>query len=965
MINASPFRAAAFGLALPALLVSLPAAELNIARKDVHPYVRSEGSRAEHRYSDAAVNSERVYDFYRRQAEYYLAMAPEEVPALLPAFPGLDRGEFGHWGKYNQNNYKNDDWNRMEVGTVVGAPLHASGVGALKGVNVRLGEEGLIAACFDPVTLSYPVIWDSSKQFLKINPFRWGLARGTQAGGRTLLHYKPAAYPGDTNLPVYRGYYRAGSEVVFDYDYEEKPVLDRPGTIVLGDEAGSVFTRTMSFPQGVPVSVFPLVQTPADCEVLEDGVYQKGTQTTLVTISGEIADAALTRDESGLVSLQLGEQKDAGLIRISIWSGANADLDLAKQTITETPLRVPNKSLEEKPQSPETITLKGELGDESGAYAIDTIPVPFENPYRSLMMFSGVAFYDDGTAAVSTLMGDIWTVSGLDADLSEVKWKRFATGIAIPFGLQIIDNELFVCGKQQITRLHDLDGNGEADFHENWSNKYLDDHGHPHIYGLEKDDEGNFYLIYEYAIARIDKDTREVEVIATGVRNCMGFGSTTLDDEFTILAAPQEGDWTPASMIIRPQQGGFYGFEPGRKKVDSVSLPLCYIPRGVDNSTGGFLTIKDERWGPLSDSVIGLSYGSGNHYRVLFDSGLHGQAATVPLPGDFPAGLVRAVTSPTDGQVYTVGTDGWGDYAMQSGCFGRIRYTGKAMVLPDSFQAVANGLHIRFNETLDATSVEELSNYFVQQWNYEYASRYGSPEFSVKEPGKLGHDRVEVASARLLEDGRTVFLEIPELAPVMQMHVYMKLKTAAGHEFKSDLFPTIIEFDEATRFEGMQEVPFKETTRLVARIKGANPPRTKGSLTPPDETWGDATRILIETKEGLQFTPNAFRARPGEKLAVTLRNPDVMPHNWVLTQVGTEKLVGEASFKMLNDPEAQAKSYLEDEQQKNVVAHTSVIDPSSEQTIYFEAPSEPGDYRYICTFPGHWQVMQGVMTVSE
>ena len=71
---------------------------------------------------------------------------------------------------------------------------------------------------------------------------------------------------------------------------------------------------------------------------------------------------------------------------------------------------------------------------------------------------------------------------------------------------------------------------------------------------------------------------RTTEVIGTGMRNCMGIGGS--DDYF--WAAPQEGTWTPTSAIIEVNEGEEYGL--GGK---GISPPLCFVPRGIDNSTGG------------------------------------------------------------------------------------------------------------------------------------------------------------------------------------------------------------------------------------------------------------------------------------------------------------------------------------------------------------------------------------------
>ncbi len=48
-----------------------------------------------------------------------------------------------------------------------------------------------------------------------------------------------------------------------------------------------------------------------------------------------------------------------------------------------------------------------------------------------------------------------------------------------------------------------------------------------------------------------------------------------------------------------------------------------------------------------------------------------------------------------------------------------------------------------------------------------------------------------------------------------------------------------------------------------------------------------------------------------------------------------------------------------------VLALSPILESGSQYTIYFDAPKEPGDYPYLCTFPGHWQVTRGIMKVVK
>ena len=290
--------------------------------------------------------------------------------------------------------------------------------------------------------------------------------------------------------------------------------------------------------------------------------------------------------------------------------------------------------------------MPGQLGkpvSASSPYVVDTLGVPFDNPYRTVMQLTGIAFNPDGTALVSTLPGDIWKVSGIDASLENVTWKRFATGFNQPMGIHIDKDGIFVLDRGQITRLHDYNGDDEADFYENYANDFGSyDRSHSHTFGLHRTADGAFTFVQRNDVLRTGPD-RKTKMIAWGMRNCMGIGGS---DTFAWVA-PQEGTWTPTSMIIEVNEGEFYGLPKAGDKNPTIATPLCYVPRGVDNSTGGMIQVKSKRWGVLDGHHIGISYGSGSHYLILRDdSGSRPQGATVPLEGDFLAGTMPRRVQP-------------------------------------------------------------------------------------------------------------------------------------------------------------------------------------------------------------------------------------------------------------------------------------------------------------------------------
>jgi azurin len=120
--------------------------------------------------------------------------------------------------------------------------------------------------------------------------------------------------------------------------------------------------------------------------------------------------------------------------------------------------------------------------------------------------------------------------------------------------------------------------------------------------------------------------------------------------------------------------------------------------------------------------------------------------------------------------------------------------------------------------------------------------------------------------------------------------------------------------------------------------------------------------IALETATGLQFAQKELRVKAGRGVALTVANPDSMPHNWVLTKPDALEAVALLSAKMAAEPDAYFRHYVPES--PDILCHTRLIDAGQRTTVYFNAPKTPGRYPYLCTFPGHAQIMRGVLIVE-
>jgi azurin len=604
-------------------------------------------------------------------------------------------------------------------------------------------------------------------------------------------------------------------------------------------------------------------------------------------------------------------------------------------------------------RSPELLVTRGELGD-GRPYAIDTLRLPPQTPWNSLWHIGDHDFFPNGDAALCTFEGEVWIVSGIDDALSRLTWRRFATGLNQGLGLRIVDGKVCVLGRDQVTRLHDLNGDGEADFYESLCRSYdSSPGGHDFIMGLQRDQEGRFYFASgRQGIVRTSADSSVVEVLARGMRNPNAPG---LGPGGEVAFSVQEGEWTPTSMV--------YEWRPGLRHVDgyrgetsaTALLPLLYLPRGEDHSSGGSCYVEGDRWGVPAGTLVHLSWGNGRAFLVLREKiGDLVQGTAIPLPGDFRSGVHRGRFHSRDGQLYVSGMTGWITYTPDEGCFQRVRYTGGPVQVPVATEARDNGILLRFAQRLEGRGATDRSRFFAQQWNYQYAAAYGSEEYSVRSLGHVGHDPLEIAGVHMLSDGRSLFVEIPQLQPSHVLHLHCRLPKLLSRDFFMTLHRLGPPF---TEFAGYRPIAKRKPhAHHHAATDGAPPAPVEWEQGAPGRS------VAVQTAAGLQYVQKEIRARPGERLSLTLENPDVMPHNWVLVRSDAVERVGAMANLMITAPDALAHHYVPDT--PDVLCHTRVVDPGQKTTIHFDAPVTPGRYPYLCTFPGHWAIMKGVLVVE-
>ena len=656
----------------------------------------------------------------------------------------------------------------------------------MKGVVVTLDAEKKAYICYDTDLMRVSLGWTGD--FLKFGNYLREInhPQPPEVAGQPLFGSLPG--PGWTRngsladprakpegpLPrehaKYRGLFMHGRQIILSYTVGGVGVLEMPSVEYV--EGQPVFHRTFQFDNTCPESLVACESSEGLTVHVVGGVLEKKDGKDLVKPTSQLVRVSVSRhpniprsEPQNITSLTKG--------------GSTRWTEPVKTQVRKAP--------------------EGNV-----PYVVDTLSEPVPNPWSAQAFFGGFDFLPDGRAAICTFHGDVWIVSGLQED--QLAWKRFATGLFQPLGLKVVDGKIYVTGRDQLTRLHDLNNDGEADFYECFNNDtVVTENYHEFCLDLHTDAAGNFYYAkgapwppdsksspHHGCLFKVSPDGAKLDIYATGFRAPNGLG---MGPNGEITTSDNEGHYIPAGKINWVKQGGFYGMLHTAHRTPrptTFDQPICWLPKNMDNSGGGQVWVTSEKWGPLKDHMLFMSYGRANLLHVMHET-VDGQiqAAFAQFPFKFNTGVMRARFNPQDGQLYLCGLRGWQTDGTRNGGFYRVRYTGKPVHMAGEVNVLKNGLQITFTTPLDETSATTLDNYSMEWWNYKWTQDYGSPEFSVSDPTQKKHDPVAIKSARLLPDKKTIFLELPDIQPVHQYKLKVKLTAANGSPINQDIYGTI------------------------------------------------------------------------------------------------------------------------------------------------------------------------------
>ncbi len=122
--------------------------------------------------------------------------------------------------------------------------------------------------------------------------------------------------------------------------------------------------------------------------------------------------------------------------------------------------------------------------------------------------------------------------------------------------------------------------------------------------------------------------------------------------------------------------------------------------------------------------------------------------------------------------------------------------------------------------------------------------------------------------------------------------------------------------------------------------------------------------IVIKAIVGeMKYDKARFSAKSGATLKIIFENPDHMQHNLLILKPGSLERVGQAADELAKQPNGVEMQYIPNS--PDILFTTPLVNPDEKYELTFTVPSAPGEYPFICTFPGHWRIMHGIMEVTK
>ena len=404
---------------------------------------------------------------------------------------------------------------------------------------------------------------------------------------------------------------------------------------------------------------------------------------------------------------------------------------------------------------------------------------------KFLPRVGAIAFMPDGRMLVSTwdTVGGVYLLDNVETgDTSKIKVKRIAAGLAEPLGIEVVNGNIFVLQKQELTQLIDADGDEIIDEYRTICNSWgATGDFHEFAFGLVYKD-GYFYATLSMAMRLMAHEKqkpdrgRTIKIAMDGSYESINYGLRTpngigLGPGNEIFVNDNQGEWVPANKLIHVKKNEYHGMRWGHTdslhEPPPVALPAVYLPEDeIGNSPSEPVLVKD---GPYKGQMLHGDVRYGGIQRDFLEK-VNGeyQGCVFRFTQGLEAGINRMRFGP-DGALYVGGVGMVGGWSWNEKQYGlqKLKYNGKPVFEMLAVHAQPNGFDIEMTEPLNDSIQISPADVIVQQWWYLPTVDYGGPK---KDLEKLGVSSLNISTDRKhiyitlpgLKEKRVVYLRLPE-----------------------------------------------------------------------------------------------------------------------------------------------------------------------------------------------------------
>ncbi|MBU2945819.1 sulfocyanin-like copper-binding protein [Zobellia uliginosa] len=609
---------------------------------------------------------------------------------------------------------------------------------------------------------------------------------------------------------------------------------------------------------------------------------------------------------------------------------------------------------------------------EAQFYDIIDVPIPKD----VVLEVGGLALTDDDKLGVSTRRGEVWVIDKPYG--KSPNYTKFASGMHEALGLNYKDNSFYLAQRGELTRLTDRDNDGEADVYKTIYSWPLSGNYHDYSYGPKFLENGDMLVTLNLSwighgaslvkwrgwMLQITPEGK-MTPIATGLRSPSGFVLNAAGD---IFYSENQGDWVGSGRITHLEKGDFAGNPEGlvwsgdpksplklkkedieeqsglslyeySKKVPELKAPAIWLPHtilGISTSDMIYDTTKGQ-FGPLEGQMFVGDQGHSKIMRVYMEkvNGVY-QGAVFPFVEGFSSGILRMLWGSDNSMFVGMTSRGWSSTGKKMFGLQRLKWNGKVPFEVKTMKAEDDGFLLEFTKPINKSLGADASSYDITTFNYLYHNTYGSPI--------VDQQKAIVTKADISEDGLSVRLTVNgmRLGFIHQLKI-PDLKAKSGEKLLHDIgYYTLNEVPGGT----LKSTPIENTSGKDGLVQ----PKRVNEM---PLTWvsGPDEKIVISTKPGLKYDVTELKLKRKSKVAITFSNNDDMLHNLVITERGEESVNKVGDLALLLGLDGADLNYVPDTDL--VLAHTGIVQPETDETIYFDTPKFAGEYWIVCTFPGH------------